>query len=180
MGSSADAALQQRRPAEPIPRRSRLRVRGADGGEVTDMGALMERLQDWPSRLAEFVESRRDVGFARGKADCCMLVADAVQAMTGVDYAARWRGPTPPTRRHSACFGTTAVWPVSPRCCSVPLFPRRWLVEGCRSDRSARGRGTCAVPRRQDRCAGSQRPHLRADFRCEGRVESLGVIWRKG
>lgn len=56
------------------------------------MGALMERLQDWPSRLAEFVESRRDVGFARGKADCCMLVADAVQAMTGVDYAARWRG----------------------------------------------------------------------------------------
>lgn len=52
----------------------------------------MKRFNDWPTRLAAFIEARRARAFSRGVSDCCMFVADAVEAMTGVDYAARWRG----------------------------------------------------------------------------------------
>ncbi|WP_156811430.1 DUF6950 family protein [Cupriavidus sp. USMAHM13] len=52
----------------------------------------MKRFNDWPSRLAAFIEARRDRAFARGSSDCCMFVADAVLEMTGVDHAVRWRG----------------------------------------------------------------------------------------
>lgn len=52
----------------------------------------MQRLDDWPTRLAEFIEARRERAFSRGVSDCCMFVADAIEAMTGNDPAARWRG----------------------------------------------------------------------------------------
>ncbi|WP_167525710.1 DUF6950 family protein [Cupriavidus oxalaticus] len=52
----------------------------------------MQRLEDWPTRLAEFIEARQERAFSRGVSDCCMFVADAIEAMTGTDPAARWRG----------------------------------------------------------------------------------------
>lgn len=45
------------------------------------------RADDWPERLAEFVEQRRNNGFAWGEQDCFTLAADAVVALTGDDPA---------------------------------------------------------------------------------------------
>lgn len=52
----------------------------------------MVRFPDWPVRLAAFVEARRERAFSWGDSDCCLFVCDGIEAMTGVDPGARWRG----------------------------------------------------------------------------------------
>lgn len=52
----------------------------------------MQRFSDWPTRLAEFIEARRERAFSWGDSDCCLFVCDGVEVMTGADPAARWRG----------------------------------------------------------------------------------------
>ncbi|MCP3022310.1 DUF6950 family protein [Cupriavidus basilensis] len=52
----------------------------------------MQRLEDWPTRLAEFIEARQERAFSWGKSDCSLFVCDAIEAMTGTDPGARWRG----------------------------------------------------------------------------------------
>lgn len=54
--------------------------------------ATLTRREDWPEQLLGFVEARRDVPFAWGANDCALFAADAVQAMTGHDFAAGFRG----------------------------------------------------------------------------------------
>ena len=46
----------------------------------------------WQSKLAEFIESRRYTPFKWGENDCALFVADGVEAITGIDYAAPLRG----------------------------------------------------------------------------------------
>ena len=41
------------------------------------------RAQDWPERLAAYVESRRTVPFEYGSHDCCHFAGGAVDAITG-------------------------------------------------------------------------------------------------
>lgn len=53
---------------------------------------MMERLPDWPQRLADFIEARRERAFCWAESDCCLFVCDAVECMTGTDPASRWRG----------------------------------------------------------------------------------------
>lgn len=43
----------------------------------------MTRLNDWPERLAAFMDERRNVPFQFGIHDCSTFAADAVAAMTG-------------------------------------------------------------------------------------------------
>lgn len=50
------------------------------------------RLRNWPGRLAELVDSARARPFEWGSHDCCLWAANAVQAITGEDPAAAWRG----------------------------------------------------------------------------------------
>lgn len=52
----------------------------------------LQRLPDWPERLAAFVEQRRHVPFAWGANDCATFAADAVLAITGRDPMQRLRG----------------------------------------------------------------------------------------
>lgn len=52
----------------------------------------MQRLPDWPARLATFIEARRERAFSWGDSDCCLFVCDAIEAMTGTDPGVRWRG----------------------------------------------------------------------------------------
>lgn len=52
----------------------------------------MKRFEDWPRRLQETVDAARRRDFVWGESDCCLFVADAVKAMTGTDFAARYRG----------------------------------------------------------------------------------------
>lgn len=44
---------------------------------------MMQRLPDWPERLAAYVEARRHRPFAWGSNDCVLFAAGALDAMTG-------------------------------------------------------------------------------------------------
>lgn len=50
------------------------------------------RRRDWQERLQALVLARLHEPFAWGEHDCCLFAADAVQAVTGFDPAAPWRG----------------------------------------------------------------------------------------
>lgn len=52
----------------------------------------MTRLPDWPWRLDAFMCASTDRPFEWGAHDCCLFVCDAIEAMTGVDVAAAYRG----------------------------------------------------------------------------------------
>jgi hypothetical protein len=50
------------------------------------------RFNNWPTRLDAYLATRRAMPFAWGRQDCCLFVADAVQAIWGVDPAQGLRG----------------------------------------------------------------------------------------
>lgn len=50
------------------------------------------RRQDWPSILEAEIERARERPFSWGRHDCALWTAGVVAAITGVDYAADWRG----------------------------------------------------------------------------------------
>src|SRR3990172_421857 len=50
------------------------------------------RRPDWPVRLNQYILAVRDRPFAYGEYDCCIFVAGAIEAMTGVDHMAEFRG----------------------------------------------------------------------------------------
>ena len=50
------------------------------------------RLPDWKTRLIAYVSDAARTPFQMGVHDCALFSAGAVLAMTGVDYAANWRG----------------------------------------------------------------------------------------
>lgn len=52
----------------------------------------MTRFEDWPKRLDEAIAVARVLPFAWGQRDCLLFAADCVEAMTGTDPAAQWRG----------------------------------------------------------------------------------------
>ena len=52
----------------------------------------MRRYDDWPARLGAFLARHQYEPFAYGRWDCCLFVAAAIEAMTGVDPAASVRG----------------------------------------------------------------------------------------
>lgn len=52
----------------------------------------MRRLPDWEERLGAFIAEARDRPFAWGSWDCILMSASAIQAQTGTDIAAEYRG----------------------------------------------------------------------------------------
>ena len=50
------------------------------------------RLHDWEHRLTRYVTEVACTGFAHGSHDCALFAAGAVEAITGIDPGARWRG----------------------------------------------------------------------------------------
>jgi hypothetical protein len=48
------------------------------------------RHNDWPQRLSDYIESRKDEPFAYGSHDCCQFAAGAVEAVTGENPADPW------------------------------------------------------------------------------------------
>lgn len=50
------------------------------------------RLPDWRPRLSTYLTATGARSFRPGSHDCALFVAGAVEAMTGVDVAAQWRG----------------------------------------------------------------------------------------
>jgi len=50
------------------------------------------RYEDWPKRLAEYLEEHNSTPFEWGRFDCCLFVCGAILAMTGVDPAKNLHG----------------------------------------------------------------------------------------
>ena len=50
------------------------------------------RIQEWPEVLNDKIREAENAPFEWGKADCCLWAADVVNAITGKDYAAEFRG----------------------------------------------------------------------------------------
>ncbi|MCF6265226.1 MAG: hypothetical protein L3J57_01620 [Desulfuromusa sp.] len=58
------------------------------------------RCENWPTVLNDLLEQRRSTPFQWGENDCALFTADVVEALTGVDYAADFRG------RYSSVIGS--------------------------------------------------------------------------
>jgi hypothetical protein len=56
------------------------------------------RFTDWKSRLVGYLAVAARTPFAEGRHDCALFLAGGVEAMTGVDPAAAWRGRNTTTR----------------------------------------------------------------------------------
>lgn len=54
--------------------------------------ATLKRHKDWRARLSAYVETCRTTPYDPGKHDCVLFAAGCIEAMTGVDLAAGWRG----------------------------------------------------------------------------------------
>jgi len=52
----------------------------------------MERVENWQMKLKGYLQGRLDTPLIWGQSDCCLFVADAVQAITGTDIAKWFRG----------------------------------------------------------------------------------------
>lgn len=52
----------------------------------------MNKKENWPELMQEYLQRVRDRPFAWGTFDCCMFAADCVMAMTGDDPASDFRG----------------------------------------------------------------------------------------
>lgn len=53
----------------------------------------LQRLPDWPARLATYIDERRRMPFAWGTNDCLALTSGAIHAMTGVDLLREYDAP---------------------------------------------------------------------------------------
>ena len=56
------------------------------------------RLPDWRQRLVAYLAEAHRLPYVEGEHDCALFTASAVHAMTGVDYAAPYRGRYTTTR----------------------------------------------------------------------------------
>lgn len=65
----------------------------------------MQRFADWEERLAAYLEPLRERPFEFGRHDCCTFASGAVQAMTGVDPMAEFRGRYTTSRGAAIALG---------------------------------------------------------------------------
>lgn len=61
------------------------------------------RLEGWEDRLASIIDERRSRPFVWGEHDCTLFAANVALALTGVDYAAAYRG------KYNCAFGSARV-----------------------------------------------------------------------
>lgn len=53
---------------------------------------MINRVDGWDVKLAEYVRAKETATFSWGHLDCTLFTAGAVEAMTGVDHAKDFRG----------------------------------------------------------------------------------------
>ena len=56
------------------------------------MAGSFQRRRDWRARLTDYLSRVARQRFRPGRHDCALFAAGAVEAMTGADPAAMWRG----------------------------------------------------------------------------------------
>jgi putative hemolysin len=57
-----------------------------------ELNVIPPRRPDWRARLVDYLGRQAAAKFRPGTCDCGLFAAGAVEAMTGFDPAARWRG----------------------------------------------------------------------------------------
>lgn len=67
-------------------------------GPETAVQSSLKRRPDWRARLIAYLARAAREPFAEGRHDCALFLAGGVEAMTGVDYAAPYRGRYTTTR----------------------------------------------------------------------------------
>ncbi len=50
------------------------------------------RYHNWPEKLHEVIKKAKGESFKWGTHDCALFTCDCIEAMTGIDYAKRFRG----------------------------------------------------------------------------------------
>lgn len=55
------------------------------------------RIDNWESKLSDYMESNRDNAFKYGTWDCCIFAAGAVEAITGVNHLKKFKYKTKKT-----------------------------------------------------------------------------------
>lgn len=77
----------------------------------------MTRFPNWQSRLDVFLVENAARKFRYGSFDCCLFVCDAIEAMTGIDPAASFRGLYSSRKEAMAIlkerYGNPSVWDVA-------------------------------------------------------------------
>ena len=53
---------------------------------------MIKRYQDWEDKFSQFIAKTMHRPFVWGRNDCCIYAANAVKAITGVDFAGGCRG----------------------------------------------------------------------------------------
>lgn len=53
---------------------------------------MIQRKENWPMLLSEYITKIREKPFKRGVNDCCFMPANCVKALTGYDPAKAFRG----------------------------------------------------------------------------------------
>lgn len=67
------------------------------------MGQRLVRFENWPTLLSDFIDRNRDHPFVWGEWDCVLSAMASVEAITGVDVGAPYRG------RYSTPIGAARV-----------------------------------------------------------------------
>lgn len=53
---------------------------------------IIQRMEGWEHRLSDFLRVREKMPFQWGVHDCMLFAGDAIEAITNVDFCARYRG----------------------------------------------------------------------------------------
>lgn len=56
------------------------------------MGQMIRRVEGWPIALSAELKRREKMPFVWGENDCMMFAADCIYIMSGIDFAADFRG----------------------------------------------------------------------------------------
>ena len=82
------------------------------------------RRADWPARLDRFLQDRRALPFAWGAHDCCLLVLDWIETVTGVrlaDTRGRYRDADSAAALMRERWGSDDLMAVATRLLGEPL-----------------------------------------------------------
>lgn len=100
-------------------------------------GRTLTRLEDWQSKLTDYLLNAERVPFRYGHQDCGLFVAGAIRAMTGIDVASTLRGYTNRTeafRRIAALCGQTTMEAVAGYIAAAHGIPEAPILLAQRGD----------------------------------------------
>ncbi len=103
------------------------------------------RLDNWPKRLNEFIETNRFKPFVWGSHDCCAFAADGIKEITGIDIAKELRNTYSDKDGADAIINQYGGIPKM-----FESLMQKYDVKFCQSRRQFLGRGDIAILKLSD------------------------------